>query len=76
MAKETGKPTTLVIPQLVQIRRVDPEWQTVSKELQYDFSPVGRRFYRDPRISSAYGGAFSLEFDSSFDSPTASRVGR
>lgn len=44
-----------------------------SRELQYDFGPKGRQFYRDPRKSGAYGAGFSQGFSGGFNSPFAGR---
>ena len=54
--------------------KADPDFvRDQSRELQYDFGPTGRRFYRDPRASGAYGAGFSQEFSGGFNSPFAGR---
>lgn len=75
MAIPTGKkPTMFDTTARALCLKADPDFlREQARELQYDFGPTGRRFYRDPRKSGAYGAAFSIDFDSSFDAATAGR---
>lgn len=70
-----NRPTSIDIPLLTLVTRVDPEWNRAKhRELQYDFSPRGRRFFVDPYNEGAYAqGAFDASFDASFDGPFSDR---
>lgn len=70
------KPTTVVVPQIVQIRRVDPDFKTGHvKEIEYDFGPKGRLFTADPVTRGSYGHGFDTGFSAGFDSQISNREG-
>ena len=75
MAIPTGKkPTMFDTTARALCIKADPDFvRGQSRELQYDFGPTGRRFYRDPRASGAYGAGFSQGFSGGFNSPFAGR---
>ena len=69
-----NKPTTLVIPVAVLIRRADPEFeQGRRREIEYDFGPKGRVFRVDPSKRGAYGHGFDVGFGPGFDSQYSNR---
>ena len=75
MAIPTGKkPTMFDTTARALCIKADPDFvRDQSRELQYDFGPQGRRFYRDPRHSGAYGAGFSTGFSTGFNTVLAGR---
>lgn len=75
MTIPTGKkPTMFDTTARALCIKADPDFlRDQNRELQYDFGPVGRRFYRDPKQTGAYGYGFSIGFSAGFRSPLAER---
>ena len=67
VAYNEGRTPYVETPYLVVVRRNDPDFERARrKQLEYDFSPIGRKFYANPLGVGAYGYQFSDQFNDQF----------